>query len=154
MSEHLATDFTIRMATQGVAAVPDPHGTPRYLTQPADAQITMIMEGALLKLTSPIRDLNLPIGESATIPVNVARSAKLPATAVVELIVPDELAGLLVAEPLSLSAEREAGELRITTANDARLTGDWNLTLKATARQDEKWPVISETEVLLRIGTP
>lgn len=154
MSEHLATDFTMRMATQGVAAVPDPHGTLRYLTQPADAQITMIMEGALLKLTSPTRDLSLPINGSATIPVNVARSAKLPATAVVELVVPDELAGLLVAEPLSLPPGLETGELRVTSINDARLTGDWNLTLKATARQEGKWPVISETELRLRMGAP
>jgi hypothetical protein len=151
MSEHLATDFTIRMATQGVAAVPDPQGNLRYLTQPADAQITMIMEGALLKLSTSGPDAVVPIGESFSVPVRVSRSPRLPNAAMVELQVPDEIAGFLHAESLTLPPGQDQGELRITLANDARLAGDWLLTLRATALQEDQWPVISDAELPLRL---
>ncbi|MEX0728674.1 MAG: hypothetical protein WD065_20545 [Planctomycetaceae bacterium] len=149
MSERLGTEFTIRMATQGVAGVLDPKGNRRYLTQPSDAQITMIMEGALLKLTATAQDAATRIGQSLLIPVSISRSAKLPLSVMVELEVPDEIAGLLHAEPLVLPLGKDRGELRITTVEDDRLKGHWLLNLRATALQDGKWPVISETELPL-----
>lgn len=150
-SEHLATEFTIRMSTQGVAAIPDPKGTLRFVTQPADARITMIMEGALLKLATSARDSTAVIGESLSIPVSILRSAKLPISTTVQLQVPDEVEGLLQAEPLVLPPGQDQGELQITTAADTRLAGDWLLTLRATALQDGQWPVISEIEVPLSL---
>ncbi|MGV2334324.1 MAG UNVERIFIED_CONTAM: hypothetical protein LVR18_09485 [Planctomycetaceae bacterium] len=56
MPEWLATDITRRIIVHGLVEVPDPKGTLRQLTKPGDARITMIMEGALLKLASEITD--------------------------------------------------------------------------------------------------
>ena len=145
MSEWLGTEFTIRMSTQGVAAVPDPKGNLRYLTKPADAQITMIMEGALLKLTTPAKESTMRMGESFDVPVVLARSTKLPVAATIKLHVPDEASGLLNAEPLVLPPGQDRGVLRITSIADPRLSGQWSLSLSATALQDGKWPVVSET---------
>jgi len=147
MSEWLGTEFTMRMSTQGVAAVADPKGNLRYLTKPADAAITMIMEGAVLKLTTPAGESTVRIGESFEIPVSISRSAKLPVSTTITLVVPEEVAGLLHAEPLVLPPNQDRGTLKITTVNDDRLKGEWSLKLIAKALQDDKWPVITETEL-------
>jgi hypothetical protein len=64
--------------------------------------------------------------------------------------VPEELAGVLSAEPLRLNPGQEQGTIRVTTKADSRLTGDWPMTIKATAFEDGKWPVVSQTEIVVR----
>lgn len=154
MSECLGTEFTIRMSTQGVAAVADPKGNRRYLTKPADAAITMIMEGALLKLTSTASESAVLVGNSLEVPVAIARSAKLPIATTITLVVPEEIAGLLQAEPLVLPPDQDHGTLRIATVADDRLKGAWAFTLRARALQDDKWPVISEMELPVEFLSP
>lgn len=150
MPEWLSTDLTRRVLVSGVAVVNDPKGNPRHLVQPGTGRITMIMEGALMKLTPKAGELTARPGDSFDVPVAVARSAKFPAEATVELVVPEELVGAISAEPLKLTAKDDRGTLRIATKPDARLSGDWPLTLTATALEDGKWPVVSQTEIVVR----
>ena len=147
MSECLGTEFTIRMATHGVAAVPDPKGNLRYLTKSADAPITMIMEGGLLKLTARVDDSTIKIGDFFDVPIVISRSAHLQEAAIITLEVPKEAAGLLQAEPLTVAPGKDDGVLRIRSVEDERLTGSWSLKLRASAMKDAKWPVISDTEI-------
>lgn len=154
MPEWLATDVTQRMTVQGVAAVPDPRGNLRFLTKPADANVTMIMQGALLKLSSLGQQPTVRPGESFEASVAVSRSVKLPVAAKIELVVPEELAGILQAEPLVLEPGQDRGVLRITSRADARLPGPWSLRLTATSVQDGQWPVISETEMPVVFAAP
>ncbi|MDX1970362.1 MAG: hypothetical protein SFV23_24545 [Planctomycetaceae bacterium] len=150
MPEWLATDLTERMLVQGVAGVADPKGNVRYLVKPSSAAITMILEGALLKISSPLEEPVLRRGGALDVPIVLARSAKLPLATTVELVVPEELRGALQAEPLVVPADQLQGTLRITASTDGRLAGDWPLKLKATAWQEGKWRVASETELLVR----
>jgi hypothetical protein len=147
MPEWLGTELTRRMVVHGVAIVPDPKGNLRQLTKPGDARITMIMEGALLKLSCDAKEPTLRPGESLDVPVVISRSPKLPLATTINLVFPDEIAGLLHAEPLVLPAGTDHGTLRITSMPDARLEGPWSLTLTATALQDGQWPVMSETDL-------
>jgi len=64
LPEWLGTDLTRRIVIHGSAVIPDPKGTPRYLTKAAGSRITMIMEGALLKLSGEIADPNVRAGEA------------------------------------------------------------------------------------------
>jgi len=149
LPEWLATDITRRMIVHGVARVPDPKGNMRFLTKPADARITMIMEGALLKLAvDQIEFLAVP-GVVCEIPFTILRSAKLTQDVTVEIDVPDEIRGLLHAEPVVLNAGIDQGVLRVIAVADARLAGPWDLRVTATALQDARWPVVSETAVQL-----
>jgi hypothetical protein len=150
MPEWLSTDLTRRLVVHGVAIVPDAKGNPRHVLSPAVGRITMIMEGALLKLTADANELAARPGESFDVPVTIARSAKLSTEAIVELVVPDELASIVTAEPLKLLRDQVRGTLRIITKPHARLSGDWPLTIKATALEDGKWPVVSQTEIVVR----
>jgi hypothetical protein len=147
MPEWLGTDLTERIVVHGVAALADPKGNLRYLTKPGDSRITMIMEGALLKLTAEASEQPIRPGESLGVPVRIARSAKLPIAATITLEIPTEAAGLLRADPLVLEPGQDRGMLIIRSASDNRLEGPWSLKLKATALRDGKWPVISQTDL-------
>ncbi|MEZ5945117.1 MAG: PPC domain-containing protein [Planctomycetaceae bacterium] len=147
LPEWLGTDLTRRIVIHGVAKVPDPKGNIRELTQKGDARITMILEGALLKLSCPENDLQCRIGSTFEVPVNILRSVKFPKPVTVDLEIPDELQGILSPEPMTLEPEAESGRLRVHSTTDPKLTGQWTFRVRATARQDDRWPVVSEAEL-------
>ncbi|REJ89788.1 MAG: hypothetical protein DWQ34_18790 [Planctomycetota bacterium] len=151
MPEWLSTDITRRMVVIGVAPVTDPTGETRYVTRLADARITMILEGALLKLTAGDELRIVPAGSSFEIPFVVSRSPKLPESATVELIIPDELSATVEADPVVIGPETESGVLQVRSVPNELLLGPWNLTLRATALQDGQWPVVSETPIEISI---
>ncbi len=154
MPEWLSTDLTRRIVVHGVAAIPDPKGNIRYVTKAGDARITMIMEGALLKLNSEASELTIIPGAMFEIPFSISRSPKLPLPVAIELIVPDEIRHLLRSEPLTLAPDQVHGVLNVSTENNAALNGPWIFTVTATALQDKKWPVISQTDVPVVFALP
>lgn len=147
LPEWLPMDLTRRIIVHGVVAVPDPKGNVRYLTKPGNARITMIMEGALLKVSTENADVVTSLGEIQEISVKVSRSPELNLPVNVELIVPDEAIGFISATPLMIDPGKSSGVLQIVSRADEQLRGQWNLTVRATAMQDDKWPVISESEI-------
>ena len=111
----------------------------------------MILEGALMKLSHQAGELTVKSGSRFQVPVRVVRSAKFREDAVIRLEVPEELKGLLQAEPVKLAAGKSEAVLEITTLPDARLAGDWDLKITATAMQDGRWPAVSQTRVAVRL---
>ncbi len=91
MPEWLSTDLTRRIVVHGVTVIPDPKGHLRHVTNAADARITMIMEGALLKLSAKSPETSFRPGDVVEIPVQISRSPKLALPATVRLEVPEEL---------------------------------------------------------------
>lgn len=149
LPEWLATDITRRMIVHGVVVVSDPKGNPRHLTRPADARITMIMEGALLKVAADSSGGNVNVGSAFEIPFRISRSAKLQQDVTVQLVVSEEIGDLVRAEPVVLGAGTDQGVLRVESVADQRLGGPWDLRVVATALEAGQWPVISETTVQL-----
>ena len=147
MPEWLSTDLTTRIVVHGVGAVADSQGRKHWLTRAADARITMIMEGALLKLDTRTPQLTAQPGDSLRLPVTVSRSVKLPLPTTVELLIPDELRGVIEFDPLVLPPDQREGQLTIRTQSDARLHGRWTWRLRATSLQDGQWPVVSEADL-------
>ena len=147
MPEWLGTELTRRIVIHGVAAIPDPKGNLRYVNKAGDSRITMIMEGALLKLTAEPSESAIVPGMVFKIPVSVSRSPKLSLATTIELIVPEEISGLLQATPVILPFDQDRGTLTITTVADPALQGPWMLTVKATSLQDNQWPVVSQTDI-------
>ena len=140
---------TSRMAMIAVARVPDPKGKVRYLVAPIAGFITMTMEGSLLKLAAEDSDLTVQAGQAFDVQLEVARLTKLTEPARIELRVPEELKGQLEAKPLTLDAKATKAVLRVTPA--ATLRGRHTLTIRATAVQDGKYPVVSETTRVGRV---
>ena len=147
MPEWLATDLTQRMLIHGIAEVPDPKGNLRQLTKAGNARITMIMEGALLKLAAEKSDFVVQVGESIEIPFRLQRSPKLPLSTTVKIEVPEEVNELLTATPVTLAADQTQGVLQLDSKRDERLNGSWRLRLSAQSLQQDRWPVNSEVEI-------
>lgn len=154
MPEWLATDLTQRMLIHGIAEVPDPKGNIRQLTKAGNARITMIMEGALLKLSAEKSDFVVQAGETTEIQFRLQRSPKLPLSATVQIEVPEEVNGLLTATPVTLTADQTQGVLHLNSKLDERLSGPWKLRLSAQSLQQDRWPVISVAEIDLEFTVP
>jgi hypothetical protein len=152
MPEWLSTDLTRRIVVHGVAKIPDPQGRLREVTAAGDARIAMILEGALLKLACDAIEPSVKPGDTLDLPVRVSRSPKLPLETRVELVVPEELAGLIEAEPLLLPPGQDTGTLVVRTKIDPRLAGEWTWELRATALERGELPVVSVTDVSVRVG--
>ncbi len=154
MPEWLETDRTTRMVAMGMGTVTDPKGNTRYLTRNADARITMILEGALLKINHRAKELTVGAGESFEIPFQLSRSPKLQLPVTVRLRVPPELKGIVGASPSEVSSTLSEGKLKVETHDHPTLTGVWRLKLEATALQDGKWPVVSLAEIPVAFKAP
>ncbi len=154
MPEWLETTRTSRMGVIGVAKVPDPKGKVRHLVGEMTGFITMTMEGALLKLSTEDDDLTVHPGQAFDVRLQVARLANLPELARVELRLPESLKGQLEAKPLVLDAKTKEAVLRITSG--ATLRGRHTITIRATAIQDGKYPVVTETAISVEflLATP
>jgi len=150
MPEWLETDRTTRMIIHSVAIVADAKGRKRHIIKASTGSITMILEGALMKLAHRAGELTVSPGGSFEIPVSVARSAKLQETTVVRIEPPEGLEGLITAQPLTLKPGQASGTLKVMTLPDAKLSGDWEIKLVATALQDGRWPAVSITLVPVR----
>jgi hypothetical protein len=150
MPEWLETDRTTRMIVHSVAIVADAKGRKRHIIKASTGSITMILEGALLKLAHRAGELTVSPGGSFEIPVSVARSAKLQETTTVRIEPPEALKGLIKAQTLTLKPGQKTATLKVMTLPDDRLSGDWEIKLVATALQDGRWPAVSITMVPIR----
>jgi len=149
MPEWLETSRTSRMILIGVAQVPDPRGNLRWLVSNMEGRITMSVEGALMKVSHEAEELRVRPGGSFDVPLTLSRSPKLPESAEIELVVPEELAGLISAQSVVLSGDAATGVLRVETVADPRLLGEHVLTVRATALQHGYLPAVSECEVIV-----
>ncbi len=151
MPEWLETTRTSRMELIGVVKVPDAKGKLRYLATPMMGRITMSIEGSILKVATVIKELKIKPGETIAIPVSVLRSAKLAVPVQLELKLPEELAGMVTAEPATIAVGQSAATFNITCAKGAKLEGEWLVTIRGTALQDGKYAVVSEATVSVQI---
>ncbi|MFP6762985.1 MAG: hypothetical protein VB858_05190, partial [Planctomycetaceae bacterium] len=122
MPEWLATDRTTRMSVLGMAVIADPKGTKRYVAKPSAARITMILEGALLKVSQQAGELTVASGSAFTIPLTVSRSPKLKETVTVTLVIPEELTGALQCPPVMVEPGQSTVPLQVQTLTDQRLS--------------------------------
>jgi len=150
MSEWLGTEYTMRMATHGVAQVSDPQGNLRYLVKATDAPITMIMEGALLKVTTEQTIVTAKLGERLALPVKISRSPKLTEIVKVQFDLPTEIRDLCPTSPLTLAADQVEGVLLIEIPAERRLLGPWKIPVRAISHVAD-WPVQAMCEVELRV---
>lgn len=153
LPEWLETTRTSRIGLVAMAKIPDPKGTPRWVLTPMDGQVTMSVEGALMKLSRGADEITVACGQGVDVPLKLARSPHLTGAVKVELIVPPELKGLVSAAPLEWPADTPTAVLKLTTKDDPKLTGVRTLTVRATATR-QGYPVVSETEVEVEFTRP
>ena len=150
LPEWLETARTSRIALVAIAQIPDPKGKPRYVQAAMDGQVTMSIEGAMLKLLHPPEELVGTSGTTFEITLKLARSNKLKETVTLEVIAPEEIKGLISFTSLVWPTNSDTLKLKVATKSEAKLEGTWILTARVTT-QFEKHPVVSETGIEIEI---
>lgn len=149
MPEWLETTRTSRMELIGVVKVTDGKGKPRFLATPMSGRITMSIEGSILKVATSVKEFKIVPGETVSVEVTVQRSAKLNAAVKLELKLPEELAGMFSAEPVTVAPGQTAATFKIVCLKTAKLEGDIIAMIRGTALQDGKYAVVSEAGIVL-----
>jgi hypothetical protein len=146
LPEWLETTRTSRIGLIAIAQIPDPKGKIRYVQAAMDGQITMSIEGAMLKLLHPSEELVVPIGAPFELTLKLAQSNKLKEPVNLELIIPDEIKGLVTFSPMVWPTNSDTLKIKVATKPEAKMAGLWVLTARVTT-QFEKHPVVSETGI-------
>lgn len=153
LPEWLETTRTSRIGLVAKAIMKDPKGTPRYVMTAVEGQITMSIEGSLMKLSHSADELTAIAGQSFEVPMRLTRLPDLTGPVTVELLVPDELKGVITANALDWSPENTNCLWTIHTKKDSRLIGILPLTARATAMPKGD-PVVSETTFHVEFLSP
>ncbi len=147
MPEWLETIRTSRMAMIATAEVPDPRGRVRHLVADMAGMITMTLEGTILTLSHAGGAQRAVIGSSFDVHVKISRATQLPEPVRLELRAPEELQGLLSAEPLVVLPQQSEAQFRISVAADERLLGFQSFIVRGTALPSPDLPVVSEARI-------
>jgi len=150
LPEWLETSRTSRIGLVAIAKIPDPKGKIRYVQAAMDGQITMSIEGAMLKLLHPSEELVGPSGSTFEITLKLARSNKLTEPINLELIAPEELKGWVTFNSVIWPTNTDTLKIKVATKPEAHLEGSWILTARVTT-QFEKHPVVSEAGIEIEI---
>lgn len=149
MPEWLETSLTARITLLGMVETTDPKGNKVFVTGSMDGNVVMSMEGGILKTTHEPQERRVRLGGEITIPIKVSRTVKCKSPATVEVVPDEDFPQLFTAETITLGVNQPAAAVKIHVAEEAAALGVRNVTIRATALQDGKWPAVSETVVPL-----
>lgn len=144
--EWMETTKTSRMILNGTVQVADPQGNSRTLVQRMELRIGMLPVGALMRVTHAAQEPRVQAGEELTIPVKVVRAPEFRETVRLEVRSADPFAPPLESTPVELAPEQAAAELRVRVPASA-VRGEQSWIVRASALQQGRWPVVSETTV-------
>ena len=158
--EWMETTRTSRFIVNGAVEVRDPKGVMRTLLERQETRLGMLPEGAIMKLAGPA-EIRLKRGSTMAIGLDLFRAAEFRTPAFagpvrVELIRQSlprawREAGLVMAEPVVIAAdgaEQTGFTLQMKIADDPRIAGEGAITIRATAFEEGRWPVVSEATVV------
>jgi hypothetical protein len=151
LPEWLETDRTSRMVALAMAKVTDAKGKERYLLSKAKSRITFILEGALLKVTHASGEVEAHIGSAFDMIATVRRVARFMEPVTLELLFPNDVREQFKTTAVHLPSDQENVQVRVEVPTDASLVGEHDVIIRATAIEDGKWPVVSQTTVTVVI---
>lgn len=158
--EWMETTRTSRFIVNGAVEVTDPRGAKRTLLERQELRLGMLPEGAIMKLSAPA-EIRLKRGATAAIGLGLVRAAEFrtPAFAGPVRVELEREAlprawregNLVTTDPVVIAndgAEGAHATLTVTLADDPRIVGEVSITIRATALEDGRWPVVSEATVV------
>lgn len=150
LPEWLETTRTSRMVVNGVAAVADPQGNLRYSVSKQKTRMGFLPTGALLKISTDQREVEINPGDPVVIPVIVSRDESLRQPLTLSLVSPQS------AEPLPFSATSQSFardvsrcDFVIDMISSSITRPEYPLTIRATLIQDGQYPVVSEATIIV-----
>ncbi len=153
LPEWLETSRTSRMVVNGVAKVTDPQGNVRYSVSRLKDRLGFLPVGALLKISSDVNELQVNQGEPFEIPLTIHRAHQLMEPTRLELLAKEPLYNLLSADSVIIPADQSSTQFRVIPTAGSQLAGNHKLTIRATVMKDGKYPIVSETSLLVFVET-
>ena len=145
--EWMETTKTSRMILNGYAQVADPKGNLRTVLQRQELRFGILPEGALMKLTHSAGDIKTSAGSEFSIPLSLSVAPELQDAIEITVVSPEKD---FSAQPLALAAGQKGASLAVHVSKES-VKGEHELTIRAKALQGGRWPVISETTVLVEV---
>ena len=147
--EWMETTKTSRMILNGSLKLADPKGKVRTLLQRQELRVGILPDGAMMKLGHTAGEMPAAPGSELKIPLTLSLTSELREPIRITLMPSESQTGLITAEPIVLETDRSKATFVVKLASDAKLIGEQTLQIRATALKDGRWPVVSETTVLV-----
>ena len=148
LPEWLETTRTSRMVVNGVTKVADPAGRIRYSSSKLVTRLGFLPTGAMLKIESPLKELDLTSKSEFEYPINVLRASGLSGAITLELVRNSASAEVFTAEAVSISESTTVATLKLNRVPDVAVARALPLRIRATGNWNA-YPVIAETTLIV-----
>jgi hypothetical protein len=150
LPEWLETTRTSRMVVNGVAKVADPQGNIRYSVSKQKTRMGFLPTGAMLKISAEAAEYQIAPAATVSIPLSIHRASDLTEPVRIELISGDDEPLPFHAQPIICSADQAQATFIIAAESTAAAGTEYQLRIRATALQQGKLQVVSETDIAVR----
>ena len=144
LPEWLETTRTSRMVVNGVTKIADPAGRIRYSSSKLVTRLGFLPTGAMLKIESPLKELNLTSKFEFEYPINVRRASGLSGPITLELVRNVDSAEAFTADTVSIGETTTVATLKLNRVPEVSVTRVLPLRIRAIGNWNE-YPVIAET---------
>jgi len=149
--EWMETTKTSRMILNGSVQIADPKGNVRTLLQRQELRFGILPEGALMKLTHGAGEMKATAGSEITIPLALSIAPELRDPIEVTVVSADPNRRVFSAPAVTLAAGQKEAKVSVSISSEFASPGEHELVFRAKALRDGRWPVITETSVLVEI---
>ena len=144
LPEWLETTRTSRMVVNGVTKIADPAGRIRYSSSKLVTRLGFLPTGAMLKIESPLKELNLTSKSEFEYPINVRRASGLSGPITLELVRNSDSSDAFTADSVTIGEAATVATLRLNRVPEVSVTRVLPLKIRAIGSWNEH-PVIAET---------
>jgi hypothetical protein len=146
LPEWLETTRTSRMVVNGVTKIADPAGRIRYSSSKLVTRLGFLPTGAMLKIESPLKELNLTSKSEFEYPINVRRASGLFGPITLELVRNSDSPEAFTSDSVSIGEATPVATLRLNRVPEVSVTRVLPLRIRAIGSWNE-YPVIAETSL-------
>ena len=144
LPEWLETTRTSRMVVNGVTKISDPAGRIRYSSSKLVTRLGFLPTGAMLKIESPLKELNLTSKSEFEYRINVRRVSGLSGPITLELVRNSDSPEAFTADSVIIGEATTVATLRLNRVPEVSVTRVLPLRVRAIGNWNE-YPVIAET---------
>ncbi len=149
--EWMETTKTSRMILNGAVQIPDPQGNVRTLLQRQELRFGILPEGALMKLSHAPGEIKAAPGSTIKIPLSLSIASELKDPIEISIVPNDVNPGLFTGNSITLVPGQKSAVYEIHVSADAARKKEQEVTIRAKAMKDGRWPVISETSLTIEV---
>ena len=149
--EWMETTKTSRMILNGAVQIPDPQGNVRTLLQRQELRFGILPEGALMKLSHPPGEIKATAGSTIKVPLSLSIASELKDPIEISIVANEVNQGAFKGNTITLVPGQKSAVYEIQVTAEAARKKEQEVTVRAKALKDGRWPVISETSLTVDV---